>query len=373
MSPTVLDALARSLAGEHERVELVHDAQLDLHAVIAIHSTVLGPALGGLRLHRYEHGLPQALDDALRLSRAMTLKASAAGLDLGGGKAVMVDDGRDELREARLVALAHEIDRLGGAYITAEDVGTTTRDMDVIARHTAYVLGRSRRDGGVGGDPSPDTVRTVIGAMRAALGVLDGDEQLCGREVGVLGLGKVGGRLAAWLAHEGAHVIGFDPLAAAAEPLREQGVELATSAEDVLARKLDVLAPCAVGGMIDPAVAGRLRCRVVCGSANNALSGGEAELELARRRILAVPDFLANCGGLIHADGERRGAEAAELERALQRAKARTRDVLLEARDTRRLPGQIAERHALERIERARAAQAPREPREHTHTQAVAA
>jgi valine dehydrogenase (NAD+) len=354
MSPTVIEALARSLNGEHERVELVQDLELGLHAVIAIHSTVLGPALGGLRLHPYEHGLPQALDDALRLSRAMTLKAAAAGLDLGGGKAVMVDDGRAELREARLVALAHEIDRLDGAYLTAEDVGTSTADMDLIARHTPYVLGRTRADG-VGGDPSPATVRTVIGAMRVALGVLDGDEQLCGREIGVIGLGKVGGRLAGWLAHDGAHVVGYDPLAEAGAPLREAGVELAASAQDVLARELDVLAPCAVGGTIDPAVAAHLRCRVVCGSANNPLTGGEAELALAQHGILYVPDFLANCGGLIHSDGERRGAEADEVERALRRAKARTSEVLLEARDTRRLPGRIAERHALERIERARA------------------
>jgi glutamate dehydrogenase/leucine dehydrogenase len=367
MSPTVIEALARSLAGEHERVELVHDADLDLHAVIAIHSTVLGPALGGLRIHRYEDGLPQALDDALRLSRAMTLKASAAGLDLGGGKAVVLDDGREELREARLVALAHEIDRLDGAYITAEDVGTSIDDMDLIAQHTDYVVGRTRADG-VGGDPSPDTVRTVIGAMRAALGVLDGDEQLCGREIGVIGLGKVGGRLAAWLAHEGAHVVGFDPVAEMAEPLREQGVELASSAEDVLARQLDILAPCAIGGMIDPNVAVHLRCRIVCGSANNLLTGADAEFALARHGILYVPDFLANCGGLIHSDGERRGAEEAEIEQALRRAKARTCDVLTEARDTRRLPGQIAERHALERIERARGGQA-----HHDEAHAVAA
>lgn len=360
MSPTVIEALARSLSGEHERVELVQDAELGLHAVIAIHSTVLGPALGGLRIHAYEHGLPEALDDALRLSRAMTLKAAAAGLDLGGGKAVMADDGREELRRPRLVALAEELNRLGGAYITAEDVGTTTDDMDFLAGYTEHVVGRTREDG-MGGDPSPDTARTVIGAMRAALGVLDGDEQLCGRTVGVIGLGKVGGRVAASLAHEGAQVVGFDPDPAAAEPLRERGVELAGGVEDVLARELDILAPCAVGGMIDEGTAAALRCRVVCGSANNPLTGGDAEFALARHGVLYVPDFLANCGGLIHADGERRGAGAAEVERALRRAKERTCDVLLEARDTRRLPGRIAERHALERVERARAQHAEHE------------
>ena len=122
--------------------------------MIAIHSTALGPALGGLRIRHYEHDLPEALDDALRLSRAMTLKAAAAGLDLGGGKAVVIDDGHSELRGSRLVALAQEIERMGGDYITAEDIGTTTADMDLIAEHTSHVLGRSRH-GGVGGDPSP--------------------------------------------------------------------------------------------------------------------------------------------------------------------------------------------------------------------------
>src|SRR5205807_4474772 len=137
---------------EHERVHLIQDADIGLRGVIAIHSTVLGPALGGLRIRRYEQGIPEALDDALRLSHAMTFKASAAGLDLGGGKAVMIDDGRKDLRSARLIAMAREIERLGGSYITAEDIGTSTNDMDLIAEHTRHVVGRTVHDG-VGGDP----------------------------------------------------------------------------------------------------------------------------------------------------------------------------------------------------------------------------
>jgi glutamate dehydrogenase/leucine dehydrogenase len=168
ITSTLCASLMRSLAWEHERVHLVRDAGSGLCAVIAIHSTTLGPALGGLRIRAYEHDVPEALDDVLRLSRAMTLKAATAGLDLGGGKAVVVDDGRAELRVPRLVALAREIDRLGGDYITAEDIGTTTADMDPIAEHTSYVVGRSRH-GGVCGDPSPETARTVLGAIEAAL------------------------------------------------------------------------------------------------------------------------------------------------------------------------------------------------------------
>ncbi|HMJ02528.1 MAG TPA: Glu/Leu/Phe/Val dehydrogenase dimerization domain-containing protein, partial [Conexibacter sp.] len=248
------DALLRSLAWEHERVQLVQDADCGLQAAIAIHSTVLGPALGGLRIRRYEGGLPEALDDALRLSRAMTLKASAAGLDLGGGKAVMVDDGtgtEDTARRgARLRALAREVERLDGAYVTAEDLGTTTADMDLIAEHTNHVVGTTRR-GGLGGDPSPSTARTVLGAMAAALDVLDGDDALTGRVVGVIGLGKVGARLAERLLEAGARVVGTDPVAEPCRSAAALGVEIVAGADELLARRLDVLAPCAVGGMVD--------------------------------------------------------------------------------------------------------------------------
>jgi len=357
MTDDVCDALEESLSWEHERVALVHDADSGLHAVIAIHSTVLGPALGGLRIRAYAGGLPEALDDALRLSRAMTLKASAAGLDLGGGKAVVPDDeaGRDPARRAaRLRAFAREVERLHGAYITAEDIGTTTTDMDLLAAHTSHVVGTTRGEG-LGGDPSPSTARTVLGAMGVALELLDGDASLTGRSVGVIGLGKVGGPLAELLVHAGAHVVGADPAAAAQERASALGVELVPSAAELLARPLDVLAPCAVGGMIDAETATRVRCRVVCGSANNALADERAAAELAVRDILYVPDFLANCGGLIQADCERRRErDPAHLEQALAGARERTRAVLLEARRRGELPSAVAEEQALRRIAAAR-------------------
>ena len=348
------DALLHSLSFDHERVHLIQDADTGLRGVIAIHSTVLGPALGGLRIRRYDEGIPEALDDALRLSHAMTFKAAAAGLDLGGGKAVMIDDGRRELRSARLIAMAREIERLDGSYITAEDIGTSTTDMDLIAEHTHHVVGRTPHDG-VGGDPSPDTARTVLGAIRAALWTLHGDQGLAGRGVGVIGLGKVGGPLARWLVAEGARVVGFDPVQTTARAAQAAGVELVDSAQAVLGRDLDVLAPCAIGGMIDAEVAARLRCAIVCGSANNPLTDEQTERVLAAREILYVPDFIANCGGLIHVDAERRGdADPARLERALNDAAVRAREVLVEARDRGRLPGQVAEEHAWARIRRAR-------------------
>lgn len=344
--------LTIALGWGHERVQLIHDAATGLQAVIAIHSTSLGPALGGLRIRPYPGGVAEALDDALRLSRAMTLKAAAAGLDLGGGKAVVVDDGDTALRAQRLVRLAAEIEALGGAYITSEDVGTTTADIDLVSQYTSYAVGRSTRAGeaaSVAGDPSPDTARTVLAAIRAALSTLDGSDELEGRTVGVLGLGKVGGRLAASLAEAGASVFGYDPAGAAAAP----GVVRVDSETELLTRELDVLAPCALGGVIDEPIAETLRCRVVCGAANNPVTSRAVARRLAERGILYVPDFLANCGGLIHADVERRGATAAELEQALDRATARTRDVLAVACDNRRLPLTVAEELACRRVREA--------------------
>src|SRR4051812_12226430 len=176
---------------DHEQIVVRQDKGTGLRFIVAVHSTVLGPALGGMRLKRYPGGLREALDDVMGLGRTMTLKASAAGLDLGGGKSVMIDDGRPELRDARLEAAARVIDGLDGPYITAEDIGTTTADMDLMARRTRYVVGRSESNGG-GGDPSPVTAETVFQAMRRGLAAATGSGDFDGRRVGVVGLGKVG-------------------------------------------------------------------------------------------------------------------------------------------------------------------------------------
>lgn len=370
--------LAAALGWGHERVELLHDRDSGLRAVVAIHSTALGPSLGGLRLRAYAGGMAEALDDALRLSRAMTLKASAAGLDLGGGKAVVLDDGRPELRRARLTALGWAIDALGGAYITAEDVGTTTADMELISSCTPYVVGRPSRPGRVAGDPSPATAATVFGAIGAALEALaeaggvaagaagmvrpgagtaagsprpGGAGGLDGLRVGVLGLGKVGGDLARRLLEAGATVVGCDPDPAAWEALRVAGGRLVADAEALLEEPLDVLAPCAFGGLIDDALARALRCRIVCGAANNPLTGPSAARTLADRGVLAVPDFLANCGGLVQADAERRGeTDPAAVEQRLAVAAERTRETLLAALAAGRPPQEVAEERALARV-----------------------
>ena len=334
---------------EHERVVVRQDSDIGLRLVVAVHSTVLGPALGGMRLKAYP-GIREALDDVLGLARTMTLKASAAGLGLGGGKAVMLDDGRADLREARMRAAAEVVEELGGAYITAEDIGTTTADMDLMSRHTRWVVGRSEENGGRG-DPSPVTAETVLRSMERGLAAATGSPDLDGRRVGVIGVGKVGAPLARKLAHAGARVFAFDVDSDRLDALaEEQVIEPAPSAEALSARELDVLAPCAAGGAIDEHV----RCRVVCGAANNPLATPEVADKLAARDILYVPDFLANCGGLIHCSAEWARAARSEVDAHVATAMARLDDALAESLRTGEPPAVVAERHALKRVERAR-------------------
>src|SRR4051794_5350057 len=340
---------------DHERILVRQDRDSGLRLIVAVHSTVLGPSLGGMRLRRYPGGLREGLDDVMALARTMTLKASAAGLDLGGGKAVVLDDGDDARREARLVAAAGAIEELGGAYVTAEDIGTSTADMDLIARHTRYVVGRSPEAGGRG-DPSPVTAETVFQAMRHALDTATGTEELEGRRVGVIGLGKVGFALAAKLAAAGVDVVACDLLRARAERLAdEHGGSVAPSAEALLSAELDVLAPCAAGGLIDDAIARSLDCRVVAGAANNQLTSRAVADTLRRRGILHVPDFLANSGGLIHVAAEWYDEDEARERHRIAAAMDRLQRAIEEAEGADVTPLEVAERQALERVEAARA------------------
>ncbi len=335
---------------EHERVVIRQEPEIGLRLVIAVHSTVLGPALGGMRIRAYPGGLGEALEDVLGLARTMTLKASAAGLDLGGGKAVMLDDGATELRDARLHAAAEAVNELGGAYITAEDIGTTTADIDLMSRDTRWVVGKSVENGGRG-DPSPVTAETVMRAMQLGLSSATGSPDLDGRTVGVVGVGKVGGSLVRKLARAGARVFAFDVDTSRLDALADEGVaEPAQSAEALFARELDVLAPCAAGGAVDEHVG----CRIICGAANNPLAGPEVVERLAARGVLYVPDFLANCGGLINCSAEWKPADDAEVEKRLATAMGRLGEALEESRRNGEPPATVAERHALERVERAR-------------------
>lgn len=337
----------------HERVVVHHDPASGLRAIVAVHSTTLGPGLGGLRFRPYPE-VDAALDDVLRLSQAMTFKAAAAGLDLGGGKAVILDDGDTDARERRLAAFADLVASLDGAYITAEDVGTTTADLDLVASRTPHAVGLSPERGG-GGDPSPSTAQTVFGALAHAVRVQLGRDELAGTTVGVLGLGKVGLDLARRLREAGADLVlaDLDP-ARAQEVARELDADV-RDPDALVAADVDVLAPCAVGGLLTDAVADRLQARVVAGAANNILADDGVAIRLAARGVLYVPDFLANSGGLIHCSDELDGFDAERVAKRLEAAVARVGDVLDESAATGRTPLEVATDRALERLDRAAA------------------
>ncbi len=284
-------------ARHYERVVFAQDEAAGLRTIVAIHSTRLGPALGGCRIQPYASE-DEALEDVLRLAESMTWKAAAAGLDLGGGKAVIIADPARDKTEALLRAFARVIESLDGRYITSVDVGSNVDDLDEMRRETDYVVGVSPAYGG-SGDPSPITAAGVASAIRSCVYQTFGDATVAGRRIVIQGAGKVGYHLAGLLAHEGAEVIVADPnLDAVARAVSDFGVET-TAAGSVLESECDVLAPCALGGVINEETIPRLKCRIVCGSANNQLgtiTDGDA---LRRAEILYAPDFIVNAGGLI--------------------------------------------------------------------------
>jgi glutamate dehydrogenase/leucine dehydrogenase len=333
----------------HEQVVFVADAAVGLRAIIAVHSTALGPSLGGIRFWHYDSDA-DALADALRLSEAMSLKAAMAGLHQGGGKAVVRWDDPDRPRpQALLEVLGRAIDDLGGRYLAAEDVGATPADMNGLALVTPWVTGVDESLGG-SGDPSPVTAFGVLHAMRAVCRELDGEPSVRDRRVVVQGAGHVGGHLARLLVADGARVTVADLFSARADALaRELGV--ATVAHDsVLETPCDILAPCALGGALDAATIPRLRCRAVVGAANNQLAAPGLDVVLADRGVLYAPDFVVNSGGIINVAEEFVGYQR---ERALSRTagiEATTAAVLAYARDHDLTPQGAAERMARQRI-----------------------
>ncbi len=300
----------------HELLLVRRGERSGIYTIVAVHSTALGPALGGCRIWRYPQ-LQDAIDDALRLSSAMTLKAAAAGLDLGGGKAVIcLPAGPEPSRRARqdmLHDFAATVNLLGGRYITAEDVGSSSGDMSALGRFTRHVVGRPEADGG-SGDPGEFTAAGVQAAMRACASELFGSPDLAGRRVAVVGVGSVGAALARGLARAGAVLVLSDIDPHKADLARELGAGW-REPEQALREKVDVLAPCALGGVIDEALVGQLRCRAICGSANNQLAGDELAERLAARRILYAPDFIVNAGGLINVSLELTGYDRSVAER----------------------------------------------------------
>ncbi|WP_309136260.1 Glu/Leu/Phe/Val dehydrogenase dimerization domain-containing protein [Nocardioides campestrisoli] len=330
-STPTLDLFAST---DHEQVVFCHDQASGLRAVIALHSTALGPGLGGTRFHPYA-STDEAVRDVLALSRGMSYKNALAGLDLGGGKAVIIGDPRADKSEALLRAYGRFVQSLHGRYLTACDVGTFSEDMDVVARECDFVTGRTVAHGGAG-DSSVLTAYGVFQGMRASAAHQWGSDSLAGRTVGISGVGKVGRHLVGHLLEDGADVVVTDVWAPAIDRIRAEHptVRVVDSTEALVAEQLDVYAPCALGGALDDEVVEVLSARIVCGAANNQVAHAGVEKTMQERGILYAPDYCVNAGGVIQVADE---LEGFSFERAKHRAAGiydTTRSVLeLAARD----------------------------------------
>jgi len=301
----------------HEQVVFCQDAPTGLRAIIAIYSTALGPALGGTRFFPYLDE-DAALADVLNLSRAMAYKNAMAGLDHGGGKAVIIGDPARLKSEALLRAYGRFVQSLNGRYVTACDVGTYSEDMDLVARECQYVTGRTVRNGGAG-DSSVLTAFGVFQGMRAAAEHVWGTSSLEGRTVGVEGVGKVGRHLVGHLIEAGAEVVVCDVDPGAVDRIRARypAVEAVDGREGLLAGAIDIYSPCALGGAVNDDSLGQLNALIICGGANNQLAHPGIEKLLADRGIVYAPDYVVNSGGVIQVADELAGFS---FERAEARA-----------------------------------------------------
>jgi leucine dehydrogenase len=333
----------------HEQVLYGHDLKSGLRTIIAIHSTALGPALGGTRFYPYQTE-EEALGDVLRLSRGMTLKAAAAGLDLGGGKAVIIGDPRKDKNERLWRAYGRMVDSLNGRYITAEDVGTTALDLAMVRRETRWASGVPVEEGG-SGDPSPATAIGLLAALNAIAEFLWGSEDLKGRRVAIQGVGKVGYYFTRLLVAKGVEVVVTDVHEpSVARTVADFGVR-AVGPDEIMTVDCDVFAPCAMGAILNRASIAKLNCEAVAGSANNQLEYDEDAHLLAERGILYGPDFLVNAGGLINVFEELNGYSERRAMHHVDEIGRRTLSVLLAAKERGVIPHEAAMHLANERIE----------------------
>jgi leucine dehydrogenase len=338
------------LGKEYEQIVFCHDPPSGLRAIVAIHSTALGPALGGTRFFPFRSE-DEALRDVLRLARGMTYKAAAAGLDLGGGKAVIIGDPRRDKSEELLRAYGRFIESLGGRYITAEDVGTFREDMDVLRRETRWVTGVSKRLGG-SGDPSPVTASGVFHGLRACAEEALRTSSLEGVRVVVQGTGKVGFHLVKHLVEAGAVVTVADvDVDAVARAVSEFGVDT-VEPDKAHAQECDILAPCALGAVIRDDTLPELKCAVVAGAANNQLERPEHGDALAELGILYAPDFVINAGGLINVAEELIGYDRERAMKKVEGIYRTLRETFRRAQLDGVTPAAAANRLAEERIER---------------------
>jgi leucine dehydrogenase len=336
----------------HERVVFGYDEATGLRSIIAIHSTALGPAAGGCRMWPYA-STSEAVIDVLRLSRGMSYKNAMADLPFGGGKAVIIGDSR-QMKSAELFqAYGRFVASLGGQYITAEDVGTTTADMEHVARVTRFVSGLGRKPGEAGGDPSPKTALGVFLGLKAAVKFRLNRSDLDGVSVAVQGVGGVGYHLCKLLAAEGAKLRVSDVREAATERVSDELNAVTVSVESVLSEDVDVLAPCALGAILNAQSIPTIRARVIAGAANNQLAEESDGLALQTAGVLYAPDYVINAGGIISVAREYYGgASEAQVTNEIQGIPVRLLEIFERARRENRPTHSIADQMARERLRR---------------------
>jgi len=337
------------IAGDgYEQIVYCADDHSGLKAIIAIHSTALGPALGGTRFYPYKKE-EDALVDVLRLAKGMTYKAAAAGLDLGGGKGVIIGDPRRTKTEELLRAYGRFVETLGGRYITAEDVGTALEDMDIVRRESRWVTGCSHTYGG-SGDPSPVTAYGVLNGIKACLLEVYGSSEVKGRTVALQGVGKVGYALCGYLVNEGADVtIGDIDVDNTARAVKDHKVET-VPLDDIHKLECDIFAPCALGGVINDDTISEFHCKIIAGAANNQLAQEEHGEKLRDLGILYAPDFVINAGGLINVEDELRGYDRARAMSRVEGIYKQMQHIFTLAKERNLSTAKAAELHAQERI-----------------------
>ena len=334
----------------HELVTFGKDVATGLRAIIAVHSTVLGPAVGGCRMFPYASE-DDALNDVLRLSRGMTYKSALAGLPFGGGKSVIIGDPRKDKTADLMRAMGDFVHSQGGRYVAAEDSGTGVEDIRLMAERTSHVSGMD--DNEFGGDPSPSTAWGVFLAIRTAVKHRLGEDSLQGVRVAVQGLGHVGYYLAGYLHTAGAKVLGTD---VNTENLRRAVKDHAVEAvvpDAILGAEVDVFAPCAMGAVLNANTIPGLRAGIVAGAANNQLATAADGESLQERGILYCPDFLINAGGIIDVHHQRVGSAETEKQAHIQRIEQTLSEVLSRADESHRRTNDIAEDLARDIIARA--------------------
>jgi leucine dehydrogenase len=336
----------------HESVHFGEDKASGLKAIVAIHSTALGPSLGGTRFYPYpdEHS---ALVDVLRLSKGMTYKAAAAGLAQGGGKAVIIGNPAELASDNLFRAYGRFVDGLAGRYITAEDVGTTVANMEVVATQTSFVSGLPVESGG-SGDPSPATARGVVAAIRAVSDHLWGTDDLHGRRVAIKGVGKVGIALVEMLAASGVELIVADVNEKATDTASIEFGAKVVAVDEIHRVDCDIFSPCALGADLNETTIGQLACAAVIGSANNQLAVDSDADRIAARGILYAPDFVVNAGGIINIAAEVGGYSIEKSDQMVDKIYDNLTEVLTAAVDLGISTEEAAEHVAESRIEAAR-------------------